>query len=186
MRAMFTMMNNARLSVGLEGLAISERAYQQALAYSNERRQGRAPGAPVGEASLIVDHPDVRRMLMTQRAWIDAMRCLVYTNAAVLDRDVAARAAGDSDEAQRWQERADLLTAREELNATLKQISQSLEFRANVNYIAGIETAKFTAAETTPINARSLPTFSVCRSAMINVTPKAADSENPARSPVTV
>ena len=109
MRNMFTMMNNARLSVGLEGLAISERAYQQALAYAHERRQGRAPGAPAGEASSIVEHPDVRRMLMTQRAWIDAMRCLVYTNAAVLDRAVAARAAGDADEAQRWQERADLL-----------------------------------------------------------------------------
>ena len=109
MRNMFTMMNNARLSVGLEGLAISERAYQQALAYAHERRQGRAPGAPAGEASAIVEHPDVRRMLMTQRAWIDAMRCLVYTNAAALDRAVAARAAGDADEAQRWQERADLL-----------------------------------------------------------------------------
>ena len=67
MRNMFTMMNNARLSVGLQGLAIGERAYQQALAYSHERRQGRAPGAPAGEASVIADHPDVRRMLMTQR-----------------------------------------------------------------------------------------------------------------------
>jgi acyl-CoA dehydrogenase len=109
MRNMFTMMNNARLSVGLEGLSISERAYQQARAYAHERRQGRAPGAPPGTASPIADHPDVRRMLMTQRAWIDAMRCLVYTNAAALDRAVAARAAGDADSAQRWQERADLL-----------------------------------------------------------------------------
>ena len=100
MRNMFTMMNNARLSVGLEGLAISERAYQQAVAYARERRQGRAPGAPAGEASAIVEHPDVRRMLMTQRAWIDAMRCLVYSNAAALDRAVAARAAGDADAAR--------------------------------------------------------------------------------------
>jgi acyl-CoA dehydrogenase len=109
MRNMFTMMNNARLSVGLQGLAVSERAYQQALAYSHERRQGRAPGAPAGETSVIAEHPDVRRMLMTQRSWIEAMRCLVYTNAAMLDRAVAARAAGDSDEAQRWQERGDML-----------------------------------------------------------------------------
>ena len=109
MRNMFTMMNNARLSVGLEGLSISERAYQQAVAYACERRQGRAPGAPAGEASAIVEHPDVRRMLMTQRAWIDAMRCLVYSNAAALDRAVAARAAGDADAAQHWQERAELL-----------------------------------------------------------------------------
>ncbi len=109
MRNMFTMMNNARLSVGLEGLSISERAFQQAQAYAQERRQGRAPGAPAGEASAIVEHPDVRRMLMTQRAWIDAMRCLVYSNAGALDRAVAAHAAGDVEEAQRWQERADLL-----------------------------------------------------------------------------
>ena len=83
---MFTMMNNARLSVGLQGLAVAERAYQQALAYAVERRQGRAVGAPPGEQSPIVEHPDVRRMLMTQRAWIDAMRCLLYENAAAVDR----------------------------------------------------------------------------------------------------
>jgi 3-(methylthio)propanoyl-CoA dehydrogenase len=109
MRNMFTMMNNARLSVGLEGLAISERAYQQALAYAQERTQGRAIGAPAGTSSPIIDHPDVRRMLMTQRAWIDAMRCLVYTNAAALDLADAARADGDVEAARRWQERADLL-----------------------------------------------------------------------------
>ena len=109
MRNMFTMMNTARLSVGLEGLAISERAFQQAVAYAHERRQGRAPGAPAGEVSAIVAHPDVRRMLMTQRAWIDAMRALVYSNAAAVDRAVAARATGDADAAQHWQERADLL-----------------------------------------------------------------------------
>jgi alkylation response protein AidB-like acyl-CoA dehydrogenase len=109
MRNMFTMMNNARLSVGLEGLAMSERAYQQALAYAQERTQGRAIGAPAGVSSPIVEHPDVRRMLMTQRAWIDAMRCLVYANAGALDRADAARSAGDADGARWWQERADLL-----------------------------------------------------------------------------
>ena len=109
MRNMFTMMNNARLSVGLQGLAISERAYQQALQYSQDRLQGRAVGAPAGVSSPIIEHPDVRRMLMTQRAWIDAMRCLVYTNAGALDRADAARAAGDVDAARSWQELADLL-----------------------------------------------------------------------------
>ena len=109
MRNMFTMMNNARLSVGLEGLCISERAYQQALAYAQERVQGRAAGAPDGAASRIIEHPDVRRMLMTQRAWIDAMRCLVYTNAAALDRAAAAHAGGDDQAALRLQELADLL-----------------------------------------------------------------------------
>jgi acyl-CoA dehydrogenase len=109
MRNMFTMMNNARLSVGLQGLAISERAYQQAVEYAQERLQGRAVGAEAGTSSPIIDHPDVRRMLMTQRAWIDAMRCLIYTNAGALDRAVAARAAGDVEGARSWQERADLL-----------------------------------------------------------------------------
>ena len=85
MRYMFTMMNNARLSVGLSGLALGERAYQQAVAYAHERRQGRAPGAPAGETSPIVDHPDVRRMLLTMRAQIEALRCLAYLNAESLD-----------------------------------------------------------------------------------------------------
>ncbi len=105
MRNMFTMMNTARLSVGLQGLAIAERAYQQALAHAQERRQGRAVGAPAGEQSPIIEHPDVRRMLMTQRAWIDAMRCLIYENAAAVDR---AASATDAAERQRWEEIVDL------------------------------------------------------------------------------
>ncbi len=106
MRNMFTMMNNARLSVGLQGLSLSERAFQQALQYAQDRTQGTAVGAPKGASSPIIEHPDVRRMLMTQRAWIDAMRALVYTNAAALDR---ADAAIDADDAQEWRELADLL-----------------------------------------------------------------------------
>ena len=58
--------------------------------YAQERLQGRAIGAPAGTSSPIIEHPDVRRMLMTQRAWIDAMRGLVYTNAAALDMADAA------------------------------------------------------------------------------------------------
>ena len=107
MRYMFKMMNNARLSVGVSGLSLGERAYQQAVAYAHERRQGRAPGAPTGESSPIVDHPDVRRMLLTMRAQIEALRCLAYLNAESLD--LAAR---HPDEAVRTvrQELADLLT----------------------------------------------------------------------------
>jgi 3-(methylthio)propanoyl-CoA dehydrogenase len=85
MRYMFTMMNTARLSVGLQGLAISERAYQDALRYAQERKQGRAVGAPKGELSPIVEHPDVRRMLLTMKAYIEAMRALLYTNAVSID-----------------------------------------------------------------------------------------------------
>lgn len=106
MRNMFTMMNNARLSVGLQGLALAERAYQQALAYSIERKQGTAVGAERGTSSAIIDHADVRRMLMTQRSWIDAMRCLIYANAAAIDR---SKVNAGTDEGQRAKELADLL-----------------------------------------------------------------------------
>jgi alkylation response protein AidB-like acyl-CoA dehydrogenase len=85
MRCMFTMMNDARLHVGLEGLGLSERSYQLALAYAKERRQGRAIGAPKGESSLIIEHPDVRRMLMTMKANIEAMRALILDTSAAGD-----------------------------------------------------------------------------------------------------
>ncbi|HET6836360.1 MAG TPA: acyl-CoA dehydrogenase [Acidimicrobiales bacterium] len=107
MRYMFTMMNNARLSVGLEGLGLGERAYQQAVAYARERRQGRAPGAPAGESSPIIDHPDVRRMLLTMRAQIEALRCVAYLTAESLD---LARLHPDADVRTWRQELADLLT----------------------------------------------------------------------------
>ena len=106
MRAMFTMMNHARLSVGLEGVAIAERSYQQALAYAHERRQGRAPGAPAGQSSAIIDHPDVRRMLLDMRSTTSAMRGLAYRNAEAIDRS----GHGADDERQEGAERAALLT----------------------------------------------------------------------------
>ena len=85
MRYMFTMMNNARLCVGVQGLAVAERAYQQAVAYAQERQQGRGPGAPAGVSSPIIDHPDVRRMLLTQKASIEALRSLAYLVAESMD-----------------------------------------------------------------------------------------------------
>ena len=105
MRNMFTMMNNARLSVGTSGLGVAERAYQAALQYSLDRQQGRAIGAEPGVSSPIIEHPDVRRMLMTQRAWIDAMRVLLYANAGALDRT----AADEGESAREWRELAELL-----------------------------------------------------------------------------
>lgn len=106
---MFTMMNNARLLVGTQGVAIAERAFQHALAYALERKQGRPTGStlPPGEMAPIVAHPDVRRMLLTMKAMTQAARALCYANAGAIDRahhgaDTAARDAG--------QARADLLT----------------------------------------------------------------------------
>jgi alkylation response protein AidB-like acyl-CoA dehydrogenase len=84
MAYMFTMMNQARLEVGLEGLAVAERAYQHAAAYAKVRKQGRAVGAT--ETSPIIDHADVRRMLMTMKAFTEAMRGLVYDAVAAEDR----------------------------------------------------------------------------------------------------
>jgi alkylation response protein AidB-like acyl-CoA dehydrogenase len=83
---MFTMMNHARLNVGLEGVAISERAYQRALAYARERVQGAAIGDTSGEARPILCHPDVRRMLLDMKSRIEAMRALAYWVAAQMDR----------------------------------------------------------------------------------------------------
>ncbi len=101
---MFTMMNNARLSVGIEGLAIAERAYQQARDYARTRIQGRAvDSGPVP----IIRHPDVRRMLMTMRAQIEAMRALVAFVAGSVDR---ARRHPDAAERARHQAMVELLT----------------------------------------------------------------------------
>lgn len=80
---MFTMMNNARLAVGLQGVAVAERAAQKAVAYARERVQGVAPGRDA--PGPILHHPDVRRMLMTQRALTEAGRALTYFTAAQLD-----------------------------------------------------------------------------------------------------
>jgi 3-(methylthio)propanoyl-CoA dehydrogenase len=106
MSYMFTMMNNARLSVGLQGLGVGDRAYQDAVRYANERQQGRAVDADAGEQSVIIEHPDVRRMLLTMKANLEAMRCVMYRTAADLDiahhcPDETARTAA--------QERVDLL-----------------------------------------------------------------------------
>ncbi|HVL62285.1 MAG TPA: acyl-CoA dehydrogenase family protein [Microbacterium sp.] len=98
MRIMFVMMNSARLSVGTQGLAVAERAYQQSLDYARERVQGRAIGAT--EISPIIDFPDVRRMLMTQKAYIAALRRMMLLNAVNVDisthhPDPATRARAD-------------------------------------------------------------------------------------------
>ncbi len=103
---MFTMMNDARLQVGIQGLAISERAYQRARAYARERVQGHPPGQKKGTRVAIVHHPDVRRMLMHMKAHIEAMRALCYVASAAMDH---ARRNPDEDERNAAQSRADLL-----------------------------------------------------------------------------
>lgn len=97
MAAMFTMMNNARLGVGGQGVGVAEGAYQHALAFATERKQGKTP------SGTIIDHPDVRRMLLEMRADTFAARAILLANAAAIDM---AQATGDAD----WVARAALLT----------------------------------------------------------------------------
>ncbi len=105
LKYMFVMMNAARYAVGVEGLALAERAYQKALAYARERVQGRAiEGSPAPVA--IVQHPDVRRMLMTMRSQTEAMRALAYAVAAAHD---AAGRHPDAEQRQRNQAFVDLM-----------------------------------------------------------------------------
>ncbi len=83
---MFIMMNLARFSVGMEGVGIAERAYQRAAAYARDRVQGRAVGLDnAAKAGPIIDHPDIRRMLMTMRAYTEAIRAVNYVTAAAID-----------------------------------------------------------------------------------------------------
>src|SRR4051812_23566084 len=104
---MFIMMNAARLSVGLEGVAVAERAYQRGLAWSRERLQGRPVGGQgAAKTAPIVQHPDVKRMLLTMKATTEAMRALAYWTSAILDR---ARKHPDEAERRRCQAMVDLL-----------------------------------------------------------------------------
>ncbi|HUP29448.1 MAG TPA: acyl-CoA dehydrogenase, partial [Usitatibacter sp.] len=103
---MFIMMNAARLSVGLEGVAVAERAYQRALAWSRERMQGKPVGVPGNKTAPIVQHPDVKRMLLTMKSLTEAMRALAYWTSAILDR---ARHHADEAERRRCQAMVDLL-----------------------------------------------------------------------------
>ena len=99
---MFTMMNHARVNVGLEGVGIAERAYQHALWYAKERIQGAIVGDKSGEKKPILHHPDVRRLLMECKARTEAMRTVAYYAAAQIDKAHAGDAAAQS--------RIDLLT----------------------------------------------------------------------------
>jgi alkylation response protein AidB-like acyl-CoA dehydrogenase len=107
MHCMFTMMNDARIHVGLEGLGLSVRSYQQALDYARARRQGRALDTPKGQSAQIIEHPDVRRMLMTMKANIEALRALIFDTSAAGDR---SEHAGDEADRERAAKRMALLT----------------------------------------------------------------------------
>jgi acyl-CoA dehydrogenase len=106
MACMFTMMNQARLAVALQGVAIAERSTQQALAYARDRKQGRTSKSAEG-SSPIIAHPDVRRMLLSMRAQTRAARAICYATAVAIDR---AHLSADEDARQAAHDRASLLT----------------------------------------------------------------------------
>ena len=101
---MFTMMNNARLMVGIQGVGVAERALQEATAYAAERRQGRAPGWQGEAMSPIIEHPDIRRTLLAMRGLTQASRAICYACAHAIDK------ARNETDAGFWQDRANLLT----------------------------------------------------------------------------
>jgi len=107
MACMFTMMNRARLAVGLQGVGVAERATQQAIAYARERKQGRTPGMAAKESAPIIAHPDVKRMLITMRALTQAARSIGYATALALDR---AERGADKTARETGHARASLLT----------------------------------------------------------------------------
>lgn len=107
MASMFTMMNNARLGVGQQGMAVGERAYQASVAYATDRVQSAAIDAPSNESVTIVHHADVRRMLMTQRAYIQAARAIQMRNIWALDR---AHVGASEQDRRAAKAEADLLT----------------------------------------------------------------------------
>lgn len=147
MRAMFTMMNNARLNVGLQGVQIAERATQAAVGYALERvqspRAGTASKAPV----RIIDHPDVRRMLLRMKAQTQAARALVYYAAAQVDRAALGDAAA--------QHRLELLTPLAKAHATdlgNEVASLGIQVHGGMGYVEETGAAQhFRDARITPI-----------------------------------
>ena len=85
LNCMFTMMNRARLGVGIQGVGVSERAFQHALAYANERKQGADESTPADEMVEIVAHPDIQRMLLNMKAKTAASRAICYVTAKAID-----------------------------------------------------------------------------------------------------
>jgi len=146
-RAMFTMMNNARLNVGLQGVQVAERATQRAVTYARERIQGPRAGSPSREPVAIVEHPDVRRMLIRMKAQTQAARALVYYAFAQLDRARAGDAAANL--------RVELLTPLAKAHATdlgNEVASLGIQVHGGMGYIEETGAAQhFRDARITPI-----------------------------------
>ncbi|MEE8370910.1 MAG: acyl-CoA dehydrogenase [Sphingomonadales bacterium] len=143
MKNMFTMMNIARINVGLQGVSIAEAAYQQALAYAEERRQGKAIGGKGEGSDAILQHADVRRMLMTMKAGIEATRALTYLNATALDK---ARHHPEAEVQKTWAGLAELLTPVTKAFASdmgVKAASLGLQVHGGMGYVEETGAAQY-------------------------------------------
>jgi alkylation response protein AidB-like acyl-CoA dehydrogenase len=147
MRAMFTMMNNARLNVGLQGVQVAEAATQQAVSYALDRVQSARAGVAGGKPVRIVEHPDVRRMLLRMKAQTQAARALVYYAAGMVDRAYA----GDADA----KARLELLTPLAKAHATdigCEVSSIGIQVHGGMGYVEETGAAQyFRDARITPI-----------------------------------
>ena len=137
-RAMFTMMNNARLNVGLQGAQVAEAATQAAVAYARDRIQSPRAGSPSRESVAIIEHPDVRRMLMRMKAQTQAARTLVYFAAGHVDRATLGEAGA--------QARLDLLTPLAKAHGTdigCEVSSIGIQVHGGMGYIEETGAAQF-------------------------------------------
>ena len=135
LHCMFTMMNQARLAVGIQGVAIADRAYQQALAYAQERLQGHRPERPGNEEVPIIEHPDVRRMLLNMQAKTLAARAICYLTAREIDRSELAPTEEDRSAARA---RAGLLTPLAKAYSTdigVEVASEGIQVHGGMGYI---------------------------------------------------
>jgi alkylation response protein AidB-like acyl-CoA dehydrogenase len=143
MRAMFTMMNHARINVALQGVAIGEAAYQHALAYARERVQSARFGAADRAPVRIIEHADIRRTVMTMRATVEAARAICYFTAAAVDR---AHAEPDEDARREAQGLADLMTPVSKAYATdigVEVASLGLQVFGGMGFIEETGAAQF-------------------------------------------
>jgi len=143
LRNMFTMMNNARLGVGQQGVALAEAAYQHALAYAKDRVQGTKLGDKSGKRVAIIEHPDVRRMLLTMKANTEASRALTYYAGGMVDR---MRRSGDAAAKEAAALRADLLVPLVKAWSTdlaVETASTGLQIHGGMGFIEETGAAQF-------------------------------------------
>lgn len=135
MANMFTMMNHARIMVGLQGVALGERAYQNAVTYAKDRVQSAELGSPDRSPVPIIKHPDIRRTLMTMRAYTEASRAIIYRNVWALDK---AHHLADVEEKRIAQGEADLLTPLSKAFATdvgVEVTSMGIQVHGGMGYV---------------------------------------------------